>query len=503
MAGEHPRATSTDRRVESFQSLAARLSRILGAADESTFDVAVETCLEQLGRFAEVDVAFATLVDDEECVSDDWHWIRDGLDASAPPIGSPLRDTFASAIEFLRLGHTVAVEDLLEIELSGSERAQATANGLRAIVMVPVLVDSQLLGLVGLQVFDRSHAWGPSILGQIEAVGQLVLHGVTRNRQRGALAVANVRARRIAEYIPDGLILLTTRGVVSWVSPSLVRMVGIDADQIVDSLVDSLFHGSDHPELHDHLMAALRDHEVLTSARMRGPRGDWRWTDLALRLASEPGSGVPDEIVMTVRDNHERHLRETQLERRSDLDFLTGLLNRAALDRAIEELALRDGDVVVAFCDVDDFKSINDTYGHQGGDDSLVAVAAALRRAVRADDLVARVGGDEFVVVVVGDVEGDEARPLGERLIAAIRAISSLGVDVTLSGRGWRFQTHVTAGSLDAASLDAQFARSRARSPGRGDRDGRADPLPTNTASLAAQTTTYAAAINACVAAPN
>lgn len=60
----------------SFQSLAARLSRVLGVADTSTLDVAVSTCLEQLGAFVDVDVAFVTLVDDHECVSDDWHWIR-------------------------------------------------------------------------------------------------------------------------------------------------------------------------------------------------------------------------------------------------------------------------------------------------------------------------------------------------------------------------------------------------------------------------------------------
>ena len=83
---------------------------------------------------------------------------------------------------------------------------------------------------------------------------------------------------------------------------------------------------------------------------------DWRWADVSLRLAAEPDSGVPNEIVMSVRDVHERHLREQHLVRQADLDPLTGLANRSAFERAVAALAERDVRVVVAFCDIDNFK---------------------------------------------------------------------------------------------------------------------------------------------------
>jgi diguanylate cyclase (GGDEF)-like protein/PAS domain S-box-containing protein len=443
---------SRPRSAGSFQSLAAQLSRVLGAADASSLDVAVCTCLEQLGDFTEVDVAFATLVDDDECVSDDWHWIRPGRVAAAPAVGSPISATFGSATEFLRLGHTVAVDDLLEIELAPSERALATANGLRSIVMAPVLVGTKLLGLVGLQVFDEPRDWGGTTPGQVEVLAQLLVQAVTRFRQRGALAAADIRARRISEYIPDGLLLLDTDGLVSWASPSFVRMSGIAAERIVGNHLGTLFHSSHQHELGRQFAAVALGHERTMTAPLRVPGPDWRWADLALRLASEPGSGVPDEIVMTVRDNHERHIREDQLTRRGDLDPLTGLLNRDAIERAGARLADQNQQVLVAFCDLDDFKTINDHFGHHAGDEALCAVADALRRAVRGHDLVARIGGDEFMIVVAGVDDESEARLLGERLLASVRHLEApVSLSIGICGPGPASQATAMRRIADAA----------------------------------------------------
>ena len=147
---------------------------------------------------------------------------------------------------------------------------------------------------------------------------------------------------------------------------------------------------------------------------------------MALRLASEPESGVPNEIVMSVRDVHDRHLREQHLVRQADLDPLTGLANRAAFEKALATLAERDLRILVAFCDIDDFKAINDEYGHDVGDDVLRSVAAAIGNIVRGDDIVARFGGDEFAVVVT-EVDDMHAVPLGARLLGVTRELVVAG----------------------------------------------------------------------------
>ena len=195
----------------------------------------------------------------------------------------------------------------------------ARANGLQAILIAPVIVGSQLLGVMGLQVFHRPRSWERSLVVQVELLAQTLVQAVCRTRQQSALAVANARARRIAEYIPDGLLLLGIKGNVSWVSPSFCGMTGLAANRILNRAASSFFHPSHRQALEEQMARAVRSHDAEITVQFQSDSGEWHWADVALRLASEPESGVPNEIVMSVRDVHERHLREQHLVRQADL----------------------------------------------------------------------------------------------------------------------------------------------------------------------------------------
>lgn len=154
-----------------------------------------------------------------------------------------------------------------------------------------------------------------------------------------------------------------------------------------------------------------------------------------------------------------------QLDRAASTDQLTGLANRREVDRALR--AAREGTVAVALVDVDHFKAVNDTWGHDVGDVVLQAVAGRLRRVLRDADVVGRWGGEEFVALLAGaDVDG--AGVVCERVRAAVSQPLSLdrGPDAVTISIGVAVG-ETTAHRIEDLLREADQALYRAKAGGR------------------------------------
>jgi len=162
---------------------------------------------------------------------------------------------------------------------------------------------------------------------------------------------------------------------------------------------------------------------VRTEARMAAPDGQWRTYEIAAtNLLDRPAVAG---IALVFHDVTAHKAFEAQLSQLAFYDPLTGLPNRALLlDRLGQSLARRarrPGSVSVLFLDLDNFKVINDSLGHATGDEVLVETASRIHRAIRTEDTAARMGGDEFVVVLDSVSGPDEADAVARRIAEAIR----------------------------------------------------------------------------------
>ncbi|MCU0301848.1 MAG: sensor domain-containing phosphodiesterase [Candidatus Nanopelagicales bacterium] len=196
-----------------------------------------------------------------------------------------------------------------------------------------------------------------------------------------------------------------------------------------------------------------------------------RWVAAAVSpLSAAAGPPDGDVVLVVLHDVTEHRLAELRLDREARCDPLTGLINRTELLRALAAVEPgTDGPLVaVVFLDLDGFKLVNDTRGHQVGDALLVAVARRIRAAIRPRDALARIGGDEFVAICPRLAAPAEARAIAERVRA------TLDQPVTVEGRAHRISMSVGIATAKAEAVDpadllrqADMAMYRAKDAGR------------------------------------
>jgi diguanylate cyclase (GGDEF)-like protein/PAS domain S-box-containing protein len=244
--------------------------------------------------------------------------------------------------------------------------------------------------------------------------------------QRQSLQSSEERFRRTFQDAPIGMCVIGLDGRFQQVNRALTGMLGWSVEQLLATTPDALTHPEDRDGDREE-RRALCAGEVSSfqvDRRFLTATGEPRWTRLTMSLVHSR-DGEPLHYVGQIEDVSEVRRAQAMLEHRALYDHLTGLANRSLLlDRltaALHEHAASGGQVAVVFMDLDHFKRINDSLGHDAGDRLLREVARRMTASVRPSDLVARLGGDEFVLVLERVASVEEAGQVLQRVLDAIQ----------------------------------------------------------------------------------
>jgi diguanylate cyclase (GGDEF)-like protein len=239
-----------------------------------------------------------------------------------------------------------------------------------------------------------------------------------------AVRIREQQLERLAESLPVGVLQLDGDHRVVYANPMAFRLLGPDASLacLIARTVDA-----DRPALLDAIDGALgagEDREVEVRVH------EHAIYEITLRaIDSELGIGARAGTVCCISDVTERALQRHRLEMLASVDGLTCTYNRDATVHALANaLGDRSGDAVaVVFIDLDGFKRVNDEHGHGVGDQLLATIADRLRAAVRQEDVVGRIGGDEFLVVCPRITRLSTAQQLAGRIAHTLAAPAEVG----------------------------------------------------------------------------
>ncbi len=348
-------------------------------------------------------------------------------------------------------------------------RADAAAPSVRGTLLVysPVAVAVVIGALTGRLTGEV----GPElILPTVFLVGLLAARQVLTITENVGLAEAIKSTDRHYEALvrnSSDLVLVTNgRARLTYVSPSVERILGYRVEDVAGATLASLVHPDDHHLLRGANLDVFKTGSGHTELRVRDAHsGDWRWIDaMAADLLSDPSIRG---VVINARDTTDRHLAEEALSHQAVHDSLTGLPNRSVVLDRLGALEVGE-EVAVLFCDLDGFKHINDSLGHDRGDEVLREVASRLLEVLGPNETVARFGGDEFVVLCEGIGDEAGAQAVAARVAGGLRAaLSVAGVEM---GVTFSIGVRLAVGPCDPATMvaDADAAMYEAKSRGRG-----------------------------------
>ncbi|MFC9584210.1 putative bifunctional diguanylate cyclase/phosphodiesterase [Streptomyces yangpuensis] len=259
------------------------------------------------------------------------------------------------------------------------------------------------------------------VLALVIRQGIMLLDNIALTQE---LAQKENHFRSLVQGSSDVIMIAAPTGTLRYVSPAAAGVYGREAEELVGTELATLIHPDDLGRVvHEvrRFLAAPPTEEPTTRIECRFKSGGGEWLNVESTVNRHQGG-----LILNSRDVTERVRLQAQLQHSAEHDPLTDLPNRALFTRRVRQALTgrRAGDhsTAVLFIDLDGFKAVNDTIGHQAGDELLVEAARRLQDSVRAGDTAARLGGDEFAALILGDGSRDrsareyQAREIADRL---------------------------------------------------------------------------------------
>lgn len=454
------------------------LKEVAVAANKaSDVETAVRTVLQSVCQVTGLPVGHSWIkgLDGELTSSGIWH-----LDAGYPAAGFDVFRRVSEQMCFLSgmglpgrvLSERMSLKIIdIQVEANFPRQAAAREAGLVSGFAVPVQSGNSITAV--LEFFTRTpQPLPPELLDVMTQVGVQLGRVFERETARQALLASEWRNRQIIDSAGDAFIGMDSKGMITAWNRAAEVIFGWSQAEAVGQSVGETIVPDQHRDAHQRGLERFLAHG---KAKVLGQR-------LELPALHRDGRQFPIEITLWSLQEHEnwsffafahdisaRKEAEQALEYRALHDALTGLPNRSLILDRLQMYLSRRGEaptsVAVLFIDLDHFKRINDSFGHDAGDLVLITVAQRLQLVMRSSDTVARLAGDEFVIICPDIASHRDATVIAQRLLAELTlaiqleedsVFVSASIGIAMAEPGWDAEKLI--GSADIAMYEAKSA---------------------------------------------
>ncbi|MBL1379078.1 putative bifunctional diguanylate cyclase/phosphodiesterase [Zobellella iuensis] len=291
-----------------------------------------------------------------------------------------------------------------------------------------------------------------------------LLEGLERQRQD---EIGFQTSQVLEQFRPEGLMICDASTRILAVNPAFERITGYTAGEVIGRFPSLLKSGMHAKGFYQAMNAALREHGCWQGEVWNRRKNGQVYPEF-LRISTLRQRGRVRQYLAVFSDIS--HVKPAEQRQRTEEDGLTGLANRASFQHRLSQYCRRREPFALMILDINNFRLFNNAMNHRVGDRVLREVALRLQSRLRGDDFLARIGSDEFAVLVPGIVQHRQARIFGKHLLGALKrplhlAEQHLYVDATLGGALWPGAEEEDAESLLQQAEQALFGAKQKKQP--------------------------------------